>query len=142
MVEDEVNKDTCDRDIEPDRHRPAAKPPMSIPAALKSRDERRDHQRQGHEREQHVRNEKRKINPRDQAGVAGRFFTDVHVIDNVTDQETARCDQSDDHARHVALPDVALIQNQPAEMKMVLTALSDALIAGRSEIVIATDSHR
>src|SRR5438477_1034634 len=29
------------------------------------------------------------------------------------------------------------IQNQPIEIKMVLTALSDALIAGRSEIVIA-----
>jgi len=27
------------------------------------------------------------------------------------------------------------IQNQPAEMKMVLTALRDALIAGKSEIV-------
>jgi hypothetical protein len=27
------------------------------------------------------------------------------------------------------------IQNQPAEMKIVLTALSDALIAGKSEIV-------
>ena len=27
------------------------------------------------------------------------------------------------------------IQNQPAEMKMVLTTFSDALIAGKSEIV-------
>jgi hypothetical protein len=34
------------------------------------------------------------------------------------------------------------IQNQPIEMKMVLTALSEALIVGRSLIVIATDSHR
>jgi hypothetical protein len=34
------------------------------------------------------------------------------------------------------------IQNQPADMKTVLIKLSEALMAGRSEILIVTDSHR
>src|ERR1700731_665198 len=51
MVEDEVNEDAGDRDIEPDRHRPTADPAVSIPAALKSRYERDDYQRQRDKRE-------------------------------------------------------------------------------------------
>src|SRR6184192_410318 len=51
MVEDEINENTGDRDVEPDRHRPTPEAPMSIPAALKNRDKRDDDQRQRHKRE-------------------------------------------------------------------------------------------
>ena len=80
---------------------------MSIPPALKNRNERDDDERQRHEREQNVRDQNRKINPRDQAMIAGGLFAGMRVIDNVTDKKTGRCNQGDDHARHVTLPDVA-----------------------------------
>ena len=107
MVKHEINEHAGDRNIEPDRHRPTPEPAMSIPAALENRNERHDHQRQGDEGEQNVGDENREINPGDQTGVTGRFFAGMQVIDDVTDQKTARCDQSDDHARHVSLPDIA-----------------------------------
>ena len=80
---------------------------MSIPPALKNRDERDDHQREGDERKQDVRDQDREINPGDEAGVARGFFAGVKVISDVADEETGGGDERDNHARDVPLPDVA-----------------------------------
>src|SRR5258708_37069075 len=47
VVEDEINEHAGDRNIKPDRHRPAPKPAMSIPPAPEHRHQRHDHTRQG-----------------------------------------------------------------------------------------------
>src|SRR6266446_1871265 len=107
MVEDEINEHAGDRNIKPDRHCPAPKPAMAIPSAPEHWHQRNDHQRQRDKREQHVGDEKREINPRDQSGIAGRFFAHVHVIDDVTDKKTGGCSEGDDHARHMTPPEVA-----------------------------------
>ena len=80
---------------------------MSIPPALKNRDQRDNDQWQRDKGEQDVRDEDRKINPRDQSTVAGRFFADVRMISNVADEKSGRSNERDDHARDVSLPDIA-----------------------------------
>ena len=107
MIKRHVNENSSDRDVKPDRHGPAPNAAMSIPPALENRNERDDDQRQSDEREQNVRDQNRKINPRDQAMIAGGLFAGMRVIDDVTDKKTARRNQRDDHARHVTLPDIA-----------------------------------
>ena len=87
-------------------------------------------------------NQKREINPRDQAGVAGRFFTDVNVIDNVTDKEKARCDQGDDHARDVALPDVAPDPKPARRNENGADRVEGRIDRGKIRNCHATDSHR
>src|SRR5438477_9219971 len=107
MVENQINQDASDGDVEPDWHRPAADASMPIPAALKNRHQRYDHERQGDECEQDVSDEKWEIDPRDPTGVAGGFFASMEVINNVANEKTGRGDERDDHAGHVPLPDVA-----------------------------------
>ena len=80
---------------------------MSIPAALKNRNEGDDDQGKGDESEQDMGDKNWKIDPRDQTGVPGRFFTGIYVINNVANEKPGRCDQRDDHARDMSLPDVA-----------------------------------
>src|SRR5438876_6421100 len=46
LVEHQINKDTCDRDVEPDRNRPACDAFVSVPPASKNLDKRQNHQRQ------------------------------------------------------------------------------------------------
>ena len=107
MVEDEINENAGNRDVKPDRHRPTAETSMSIPAALKNWDEGDDDQRQCDKRKQHVSDQNWKINPGDQAAITRRFFADVQMINDIADEKAGGCNQGDDHARHVALPDVA-----------------------------------
>lgn len=64
-IEHEIDNHTGHRNVQPDRHRPAAKTAMSIPSASKGRNESDDYKWQGDESEQDVRNKNRKINPRD-----------------------------------------------------------------------------
>ena len=80
---------------------------MSVPTALEYRNESHDDEWQSNERQKNMRRQKWEINDRDPSGVAGRFFTDLRVIDNVADQKTGRGNEGDDHAGHMALPDVA-----------------------------------
>ena len=87
MVEKKINDHAGDGDVKPDWHRPAAEPAMSIPASLKDWDERHDHERERDKSEQNMRSQNRKIDCGYPAGVAGRFFARVKVINNVADEK-------------------------------------------------------
>jgi len=106
MVEHEINQDPGDRHIKPDRHCPAADSTMAVPAALENRHQSNDHQRQCDQSEKDVGDQKRKVNPCDQAGVARGFFAGLRVINDVADEETGRRHEGCDHARDVTLPDI------------------------------------
>ena len=80
---------------------------MSIPPASKNGNEGDDYEWQGHEGQQHVGNKNREINPRDYSGVAGRFLANVRVINYVANEKKCGANDGRDHARHMALPDVA-----------------------------------
>ena len=107
LVKHQINQHTGQRYVKPDWHCPAAEAAMSIPATLENRDERNDYQRQGNERKQHVRNQNRKIDRRDPAGVTGGFFAHVRVINDVSNEKQGRADDGGDHARDMSLPDIA-----------------------------------
>ena len=80
---------------------------MSVPTALKNRDQRGDDQWQGDKGEQDMRNQDWKINPGDHAGVARGKFAEFRVINDVADEKPGRGDERDDHAGNMALPDIA-----------------------------------
>ncbi len=106
MVQHEINQDAGDGHIKPDRHRPAADSTMAVPAAPENWYQCHDHQRQCHEGEENVRDQKRKVNPCNQASIAGGFFTDVRVVNDVTDEKRGRRDEGGNHAGDVTLPDI------------------------------------
>ena len=87
MVEKKVNDHTGHGDVKPDRHRPAPEAAMSVPVPLKHRNERHDHERECDESQQNMRSQNRKIDDGHPAGVAGRFFARVNVINNVADKK-------------------------------------------------------
>jgi hypothetical protein len=70
-------------------------------------EQRQNDQRQRHKCQQNVRGEDRKVEPRDPAGVSGRFLANTRVISDVADQKTNRREQCCDHARHMAAPRAA-----------------------------------
>ena len=45
-----------------------------------------------------------KVNSGDPPGVSGRFFTYIHVINDVARQETSRGNHGSDHAHHMPTP--------------------------------------
>ena len=90
LVEHQIHQHACDRDVQPDWHRPARDPLMSIPSTPKNLNKRHDDQRQRHKGKQNVRSQHRKINGSDPACISGRFFTDPCVVRDVADQKTAR----------------------------------------------------
>src|SRR5437588_12542679 len=61
FVEHQVNEHAGDRNVKPDRHRPARDPSVPVPAPPEHRHERDDHERQRDEREQDVRDQHREI---------------------------------------------------------------------------------
>ena len=80
---------------------------MPVPSATKNRNERQNDQRQRHKRQQNVRGQDRKVNPRDPAGVSGRFLANARMISDVANQKKDRREESYDHAHHVTAPRAA-----------------------------------
>ena len=58
------------------------------------------------------------------------------MISDVANQKKDRREQGYDHAHHVTAPRAAPDEVQPVEIKIVLTRLSVAFRAGRSEVEI------
>ena len=54
-----------------------------------------------------MRGQDRKVNPRDPAGVSGRFLAHARMISDVANQKTDRREESCDHAYHVTAPGAA-----------------------------------
>ena len=54
-----------------------------------------------------MRGKDRKVDPRDPAGVSGRFLANVRMINDVTNQKTDRRGEGYDHAYHVTAPSAA-----------------------------------
>lgn len=79
---------------------------MPVPPPLECRDEGENYQRQSYEGEKNMGSENWKINRRQPAGITGRFFADVDMVDNVTNQETSGADDCRNHARDVSLPNL------------------------------------
>jgi hypothetical protein len=80
---------------------------MFIPATPKNGHQCHDHQRKGDKREQHVRSQEWKINCRQPTGITGRSFANVHVVNDVADEEQCGRNDRRDHARHMSLPDIS-----------------------------------
>ena len=79
---------------------------MPVPSVTENRNKRQNDQRQRHKRQQNVRGEDRKVNPRDLAGVSGRFLANARMISDVANQKTDRRQKRRDHAHHVTAPGV------------------------------------
>ena len=77
---------------------------MPVPSAAKNRNKRQNDQWQRHKRQQNVRGQDRKVNPRDPAGVSGRFLAHARMISDVANQKTDRREEGYDHAHHVTAP--------------------------------------
>ena len=77
---------------------------MPVPAATKDRNKRQNDQRQRHERQENVGGQHRKVNPRDPAGVSGRFLPNACMISDVANQKTDRRVKGYNHAHHVTAP--------------------------------------
>ncbi len=71
FVENEINKNACHGNIEPDGHGPPAETAMPVPTALEHRNQRHDYKGQSYKREQNMRNEYREVNGCDPSAVAG-----------------------------------------------------------------------
>ena len=54
-----------------------------------------------------MRGQDRKVNPREPAGVSGRFLANARMISDVANQKTDRRDEGYDHADHVTAPRAA-----------------------------------
>ena len=54
-----------------------------------------------------MRGEDRKVDPREPAGVSGRFLSNPRMVSDVANQKTNRGDQGYDHADHVMAPGTA-----------------------------------
>src|SRR4029077_13792872 len=86
---------------------------MSVPPPSKRRDEGENDERQCHKREQNVRSEHGKVNRSQPAMIAGRFFTDMEVIDDVAGEKEGRRNDRGDHARDMSLPNIAANPEPP-----------------------------
>ena len=54
-----------------------------------------------------MRGKDRKVDPREPAGVSGRFLADARMISDVANQKTNRRGDGYDHAHHVTAPSAA-----------------------------------
>ena len=54
-----------------------------------------------------MRGQDRKVNPRDPAGVSGRFLANARMISDVANQKTDRREEGHNHAHHVTAPRAA-----------------------------------
>jgi len=79
---------------------------VPVPSATENRNKRQNDQRQRHKRQQNVRGQDWKVNPRDPAGVSGRFLAHARVISDVANQKTDRREKGCDHAHHMTAPGV------------------------------------
>ena len=107
LVEHQIHEHACDRDIKPDRDRPARDPRVPVPSATKDRNEGQNDQRQSHKGKENVRSEHGKVNRSEPAGVSGRVLADAGVVSDGANQKAERGDQGRDHAHHMAAPRAA-----------------------------------
>ena len=54
-----------------------------------------------------MRGKDRKVNPREPAGISGRFLANARMISDVANQKTDRRGEGYDHAHHVTAPRAA-----------------------------------
>ena len=54
-----------------------------------------------------MRGQDRKVNPREPAGVSGRFLANARMISDVANQKTDRREEGHNHAHHVTAPRAA-----------------------------------
>ena len=106
MIKHQINEDAGDGHIQPDWHRPFCDPTMFIPAALKYRYKGKNNERKGNEGEQNVASQYREVNGRQPPAVAGRFFTNLGMIGEITSEKQGRGNDRRDHAGDVALPKI------------------------------------
>ena len=90
FVEHQVDDNAGDGHVQPDWDRPTRDPLVPVPSATKNRNKRQNDQRQRHKGQQNVRGKDRKVNPRDPAGVSGRFLANARMISDVANQKTDR----------------------------------------------------
>jgi len=106
LIKHKVNENAGDRNIQPNRHRPFSDPTMFVPATLKYRHEGKNDEREGNEGEQNVAGQYWEVNGRQPPAVAGRFFTNLGMIGEVTSEKQGRGNDRCDHAGDVALPKI------------------------------------
>jgi hypothetical protein len=107
LVQHEINDDTGDRNIEPNRDCQSAHPTVTIEARAQGWDHRNNHQRQNRERQEEMRNQQ-DIVERSHPTLGGEFhrsFADgaeqAKVISQITGQKDCRTDKGRDHASNV-----------------------------------------
>jgi hypothetical protein len=79
---------------------------MSVPAALEDRNESENVERERDKSEQNVARQHWKINCCQPAAKAGRFFADVDVIGDISNEKKGGGNDCRDHANDVALPKI------------------------------------
>src|SRR5437667_2811040 len=94
FVQHQINENSGNRYVQPDWDRPTRDPLVPVPSATKNRNKRQNDQRQRYKRQQNVRGEHWKVNPRDPAGISGRFLANARMISDVANQKTDRRGES------------------------------------------------
>lgn len=89
FVEHQIYEHACNRNVEPDGDCPTRDAGVAIPSTTNNLNERDDHERQGYKCQKDVRSEHREVKRGNPAGVSGRFFTDLRVVSDITNQETS-----------------------------------------------------
>jgi len=107
LVKHQINENSRDGHVEPDWNSPARDPFVPVPSAPKNRNKRQNDQRQRHKCQQNVRSQDRKVNPREPAGISGRFLTNARMISDVANQEKDGGREGYNHANHVTPPGAA-----------------------------------
>jgi hypothetical protein len=79
---------------------------MFVPATLEDRHKGENDERKGDKGEQNMAGQHWKIDCRQPAAKAGRFFADVDVISNVAGEKKGGGNHRCDHADDVALPKI------------------------------------
>jgi len=107
LVQHEINDDTRDRNIEPNRQRKSAHSTVTVEARAQGRDHRNNHQRQNRECKEEMRDQDdiiKRLHPTF-GGEFHRPFADgaeqAKVISQITGQEDRRTDKRRDHASNV-----------------------------------------
>jgi hypothetical protein len=80
---------------------------MFVPAALEDRHQGENDERESDKGEQNMAGQHWKIDRRQPAAKAGRFFADVDVISDVANEKKGGRNHRGDHADDVALPKIA-----------------------------------
>src|SRR5258708_3205809 len=106
LVQQDVDEHAGDRDVHPDRERPARDGAMPRIVGLETARERDDGQRQYHEGQADVRDQNREVQRTDEPLPREPDVADLRVIDEIAHEEQRRRAERRDHepAVHLDLP--------------------------------------